>query len=54
MKFHNPIIPGFHPDPSLCRVGDDCHLVTSSFTYMPTHQVLRRAVPTGFEPVSPP
>ena len=20
--FHNPIIPGYHPDPSICRVGD--------------------------------
>jgi beta-xylosidase len=21
--FENPVIPGFHPDPSICRVGDD-------------------------------
>jgi hypothetical protein len=31
----NPIIPGFHPDPSICRVGDDYYLVTSSFEYFP-------------------
>lgn len=30
-----PIIPGFHPDPSICRVGDDYYLVTSSFEYLP-------------------
>ena len=33
--FHNPIIAGFYPDPSICRVGDDYYLVTSSFEYFP-------------------
>lgn len=33
--YHNPIIPGFHPDPSVCRVGHDYYLVTSSFEYFP-------------------
>ena len=33
--YSNPVIPGFHPDPSVCRVGDDYYLVTSSFTYFP-------------------
>jgi len=33
--FCNPVIPGFHPDPSICRVGDDFYLVTSSFEYFP-------------------
>ncbi|MDH7599820.1 MAG: glycoside hydrolase family 43 protein [Sedimentisphaerales bacterium] len=33
--FKNPILPGFHPDPSICRVGDDYYLVTSSFEYFP-------------------
>ncbi len=31
----NPILPGFHPDPSICRVGDDFYLVTSSFSFFP-------------------
>ncbi|MCD6334392.1 MAG: glycoside hydrolase family 43 protein [Candidatus Latescibacteria bacterium] len=35
MTFHNPIIPGFYPDPSICRVGDDFYLATSSFEYFP-------------------
>ena len=30
-----PIIPGFHPDPSICRVGDDYYLVNSSFEFLP-------------------
>ena len=34
-EISNPILPGFHPDPSLCRVGDDFYLVTSSFSFYP-------------------
>ena len=33
--FNNPILPGFNPDPSICRVNDDYYLVTSSFTWFP-------------------
>lgn len=33
--YQNPVIPGFYPDPSVCRVGDDFYLVTSSFQYFP-------------------
>jgi len=33
--YRNPVIPGFHPDPSVCRVGEDYYLVTSSFEYFP-------------------
>ena len=31
----NPVITGFHPDPSVCRVGDDFYLVNSTFQYFP-------------------
>ena len=33
--YHNPIIKGGYPDPSVCRVGDDYYMVTSSFSYFP-------------------
>lgn len=33
--FRNPVLPGFNPDPSVCRVGDDYYLVTSSFVCYP-------------------
>nr|WP_256761946.1 glycoside hydrolase family 43 protein [Cohnella sp. WQ 127256] len=33
--YSNPVISGFHPDPSICRVGSDYYLVTSSFEYFP-------------------
>lgn len=31
----NPILPGFHPDPSICRVGEDYYLATSTFEWWP-------------------
>ena len=31
----NPILPGFHPDPSIIRDGQDYYLVTSSFEFLP-------------------
>ncbi len=34
-RYRNPVLPGFHPDPSICRVGSDFYLVTSSFEYFP-------------------
>lgn len=37
----NPILPGCHPDPSICRVGDWYYLVTSTFEYLPGLPVLR-------------
>ncbi len=37
----NPILKGFYPDPSICRVGDDYYLVTSSFEYFPGIPVFR-------------
>jgi hypothetical protein len=33
--FENPVLSGFYPDPSICRVGDDYYLVNSSFEYFP-------------------
>ncbi|MBQ9493354.1 MAG: glycoside hydrolase family 43 protein [Oscillibacter sp.] len=34
-NIRNPIIPGFYPDPSICRVGDDYYLACSSFELTP-------------------
>jgi len=30
-----PVVAGMHPDPSVCRVGEDYYLVCSSFEYFP-------------------
>jgi len=32
---HNPILPGFHPDPSILRVGEDYYIATSTFEWWP-------------------
>jgi xylan 1,4-beta-xylosidase len=31
----NPVIPGFHSDPSICRAGEDYYIACSSFEYFP-------------------
>ena len=33
--YKNPILSGFYPDPSICRVDDDFYLVNSTFQYFP-------------------
>ena len=32
---HNPILPGFNPDPCICRKGDDYYIAVSTFEWMP-------------------
>ncbi|RIV86732.1 glycoside hydrolase family 43 protein [Aurantiacibacter zhengii] len=34
-QYANPVLPGFHPDPSIVRVGDDFYAVTSTFSWFP-------------------
>lgn len=33
--FRNPILSGYYPDPSICRVGEDYYLINSSFAHFP-------------------
>lgn len=35
MSVKNPVLRGFHPDPSVCRVGEDYYLVNSTFEFFP-------------------
>lgn len=35
INYENPIIKGYNPDPSICAVGEDFYIVTSSFEYFP-------------------
>ena len=34
-KIHNPILRGFHPDPSVIRVGEEYYIATSTFEWWP-------------------
>jgi xylan 1,4-beta-xylosidase len=35
----NPVLPGFNPDPSICRAGDDYYIATSTFEWYPGVQI---------------
>lgn len=37
----NPVLRGFNPDPSICRVGEDYYLATSTFEWFPGVQIYR-------------
>ncbi len=39
MTIRNPILPGFNPDPSIVRVGDDYYIATSTFEWYPGVQI---------------
>lgn len=38
-EIQNPILPGFNPDPSIVRVGDDYYIATSTFEWFPGVQI---------------
>ena len=38
-KIRNPVLRGFNPDPSVCRVGDDYYLAVSTFEWYPGVQI---------------
>ena len=38
--YRNPVLPGFHPDPSIVRVGADFYAVTSTFSWFPGLPIL--------------
>lgn len=35
LNYQNPILPGFYPDPSIARAGNDFYMICSSFEYFP-------------------
>ena len=39
MTIRNPILPGFNPDPSISRVGEDYYIATSTFEWFPGVQI---------------
>jgi len=52
LPYRNPVLAGFHPDPSVCRVGSDYYLVVSSFEFFPGLPVFHSTNLTDWEPVS--
>ena len=39
ITIRNPILPGFNPDPSIIRVGEDYYIATSTFEWFPGVQI---------------
>lgn len=49
--YRNPVLPGFHPDPSVCRVGEDYYLVTSSFAWFPGVPIFKSRDLVSWQPL---
>ncbi|WP_299550332.1 glycoside hydrolase family 43 protein [Seonamhaeicola sp.] len=41
VKFKNPIVPGFHSDPSICRVGDTYYMTHPTLEWFPALPIMR-------------
>lgn len=41
----NPILPGFNPDPCICRKGDDYYLAVSTFEWFPGIPIYHSSAP---------
>ena len=52
MQYRNPIVRGFNPDPSICRVGEDYYLVTSTFEFFPGVPIYHSRNLTDWELIS--
>ncbi|MBN1798349.1 MAG: glycoside hydrolase family 43 protein [Spirochaetales bacterium] len=39
LRIENPILPGFHPDPSILRVSNNFYIATSTFEWFPGVQI---------------
>ncbi|MFJ6853558.1 glycoside hydrolase family 43 protein [Streptomyces sp. NPDC091271] len=48
---HNPVLTGFHPDPSIVLAGDHYYLATSTFEWFPGVPVHRSADLVDWEPI---
>jgi xylan 1,4-beta-xylosidase len=54
MMIQNPILPGFNADPSICRVGTDYYIATSTFEWYPGVQIHKSTDLVNWELVSRP
>ena len=48
--YRNPVIRGFHPDPSILRVGEEYWLINSTFHLMPALEISRSRDLVHWEP----
>jgi xylan 1,4-beta-xylosidase len=50
----NPVLPGFHPDPSILRVGDTYYIANSTFEWYPGVEIHRSKDLASWEQLSSP
>lgn len=50
----NPILRGFHPDPSICRAGEDYYIATSTFEWFPGVRIHHSRDLVHWRPISSP
>jgi xylan 1,4-beta-xylosidase len=50
-SYRNPVLPGFHPDPSVVRVGEWFYLANSSFEFFPGVPLHRSRDLVHWEPI---
>jgi hypothetical protein len=50
--FKNPVIPGFNPDPAICRVGNDYYVTYTQMKYDPEQHITNWLV-TASSPAGP-
>lgn len=43
-NYQNPVISGYNPDPSICRVGEDFYLVNSSFEFFREYRYITAGI----------
>ena len=48
---HNPVLRGFHPDPSILRIGADYYVATSTFEWLPGVTIHRSRDLVTWEPL---
>ena len=56
MKISNPVLTGFHADPSMIRVGDTYYIANSTFEWFPgvrLHESRTGALEHSSKPVEP-
>jgi len=51
VQYENPVLPGFHPDPTICRTDGTFYLATSSFAYAPGVPLYRSENLADWEPI---
>ena len=54
LRVKNPVLPGFHADPSILRVGNEYYIANSTFEWYPGVEIHRSRDMVTWEKVASP